>query len=142
MRIQHFALLALGSLFFASCSAVPVAAPVSDATTIVCTTDDQKSQAIGDALDAYMSGDLEVFADLHAPGVKFYWGTREPEAAFGSLEWRQGIETQFKVFKNIDLVDLQITTGRYPDGNVWTACWCEWTGRNSATDTRSKYLLH
>ena len=141
MRLPLCALLSLSLGLLPSCSGVSSAHGAS-ATTVVCTTDDEKSLAIGDALDAYASGDLEVFADLHASGVRFYWGTREPAAAFGAAEWRSGIVTQQRLFKDIVLVDRQITTGRYPDGNTWTAVWCEWTGRNSVTDTRSKYLLH
>lgn len=140
MRIQLL-LLSLCSLVLVSCGGVG-AYRATDAGVVMCTTDDQKSLAIADALDAYAAGDLEVFAGLHAPNVKFLWGTREPGTEFGATEWRQGITTQQRLFKDIVLVDRQITTGRYPDGNVWTAVWCEWTGRNSVTDARSRYLLH
>lgn len=140
MRPPLLMLLSACSLFWGACATSPY--PAAAGATVVCTTDDPKSVAIGDALDAYAAGDLEVFAGLHADDVTFYWGTREPGAEFGATEWRQGITTQQRLFEDIVLVDRQITTGRYPDGNVWTAVWCEWTGRNTVTNKRSKYLLH
>lgn len=124
-------------LLFTACAGLPA---VSNETTIVCKTDDEKSEKVIRMLDQYAQGDLSFAEEMFADGVEFFWGTREEPFAID--EWREGITAQHSVFKDIRLVDRQVTTGTYPDGNTWTTVWAEWVGMNSVTNQESKYLIH
>ena len=114
--------------------------PMGDETTVVCTTDDERSLRVTEMLDRYATGDLSFADEVFAEGIQFYWSTRE--SSFGVDEWREGITAQHSVFKDIRMVDRQITTGTYPDGTTWTTVWAEWVGMNSSTGQDSKYLIH
>ena len=120
-----------------ACAGMPA---VSDDTTVVCTTDDEKSASVTRFLDQYAQGDLSFADELFADGVEFFWASREDP--FTIDEWREGITAQHSVFKDIQMVDRVITTGTYPDGNTWTTVWAEWVVMNSVSGQESKYLIH
>ena len=124
-------------LLFTACAGLPA---VSNETTVVCTTDDEKSETVIRFLDQYTRGDMSFADEVFADGIQFFWATLEEP--FGVDEWREGVAAQHSAFENIRMVDRQVTTGTYPDGNTWTTVWAEWVGMNSVTNQESKYLIH
>ena len=111
-----------------------------DSTTVICTTDDDRSRRIEAFLDGYQAEDLSKASDLFAEGVEFFWGT--PEEPFDIDGWREAMRAQHDQFDDIEMADRMITTGTYPDGMTWTTVWCIWRGTNVANGERPEYLLH
>ncbi|MDG1050452.1 MAG: hypothetical protein P8M11_06955 [Planctomycetota bacterium] len=125
------------ALLLSACAGVTT---VSEQTTVVCTTDDDRSEMVAKFLDQYAAGDLSFADEMFADEVRFYWATRE--SSLSEEEWREGMTAQHQVFKGIEWNDRVVTTGTYPDGLTWTTVWAEWSALNSSTNEQSKYLIH
>ncbi len=139
MHISPKSLLPL--LLLAACAGPSnQSAPAPAEGTVICTTDDPRSVKIAEFLDQYATGDLSFADQLFTEDARFYWSTNE--SSFGLAEWREGITQQHSVFKEIEMVDRVITTGKYPDGVTWTTVWAEWQALNQSTNERSSYLIH
>ncbi len=122
------------------CQTSPTADPGPDKTSIHCTTDDAKSMLIADFLDGYTRQDLSLADTVFAENVKFYWADRAQP--FDRETWTENIALQQKAFRDFELVDRSISSGRYGDGNIWTNVWCEWTAVNRGTGKPLSLLLH
>lgn len=135
-----------------SCLLVPILALVtgcqqgrtgdvtSPDSTVVCTTDDAKSTLIGEFLDGYTRQDLSLADTVFADDVTFYWADRGQP--FDLAAWREAMVLQQRAFRDFELLDRTITTGRYADGNTWTNVWCEWNAVSRGTGERLSLLLH
>lgn len=139
MNISPKSLLPL--FLVVACAGPSSQAPTAPAEgTVICTTEDARSKKVAQVLDQYAAGDLSFADEFFTEDARFFWSTNE--SPFGLAEWREGITEQHSVFKDIELVDRVITTGKYPDGVTWTTVWAEWQALNQSTNERSTYLIH
>lgn len=101
---------------------------------------DWRTKAVNEVHANYVSGDVEAMKGPFAADCVHRWG--DPRTSVGQQAWLEGLATHHEVFKDIELENLYTTTGRYPDGNVWTTSWFEWNGVDRKTGEPTAFLVH
>lgn len=101
---------------------------------------DARTRAVHQILRDYVAGDVDAMATHFADDCVWKWGDQTVEV--GKKDWVEGVKTQHKVFRDIELNDLYVMTGHYPSGNVWTTTWVNWKAIDRRTQQPATFMVH
>ena len=124
-------------------------ASTSDPDTGTFSSQNEKSQKVREALEAYMKNDSTKIYEIYVDTVKIYDqmsanqenGKTKPNPG-GRAGFAANERMNHDYFSDIKVTTDNIKTFVFADGRVHTGVWCVWTGKGKFTNKDISAPLH
>ncbi|MDA0794740.1 MAG: hypothetical protein O3C13_09030 [Bacteroidetes bacterium] len=142
-------LVVMATMFACTAPEKKADASTSDPDTGTFSSQNEKSQKVREALEAYMKNDSTKIYEIYVDTVKVYdqisanqeGGKTKPNPG-GRAGFAANERMNHDFFSDIKVTTDNIKTFVFADGRVSTGVWCIWTGKGKFTNKDISAPLH